>query len=99
MNYYKPELPNATISVVLGAISIPSCICYGILGLPLAIIAVVFGRKAMNLYQENPNAYRGYDTAQAGYILGIIGIVFNGFYFLLIVMGVVTSLTASSLGY
>jgi hypothetical protein len=35
----KQSLPNAKVSLVLGIFSIVTCICYGIIGLPLGIAA------------------------------------------------------------
>ena len=42
----RQNLPNATTSLVLGILSIVTCLCYGVIGLPLGIIAVVLGNKA-----------------------------------------------------
>jgi len=81
----KQRLPHATTSLVLGILSILTCICYGIIGLPLGIVAYVLGRKALHNYSENPEAYRLNRNAAAGKILGGIGIVVNLIYILLVI--------------
>ena len=47
----KQKLPNATTSLVLGILSIVTCICYGVIGLPLGIIAFILGNKAMKEFR------------------------------------------------
>jgi len=81
----KQKLPNATTSLVLGIISIVTCICYGVIGLPLGIIAVVLGQKSINLYKKNPEDYTNLGNATAGKITGIVGIILNILYLSFIV--------------
>ncbi len=76
----KSTLPNSTASLVLGILSIPTCLCYGVLGLILGIIAIVLGKNAQKKYNENPDSYTGEGNAKAGIITGIIGIVLNLVY-------------------
>ncbi|WP_064967591.1 CCC motif membrane protein [Tenacibaculum ovolyticum] len=73
----KQKLPNATIALVLGICSIITCCCYGVIGLPLGIVAFILGNKAIKLNNEYPNEYEGVNNATTGKILGIIGIIFN----------------------
>lgn len=81
----KQTLPNATVSLVLGIFSLLTCICYGVLGLPLGIAAFILGNKALKVYQNNPENYASSGNASAGKILGIIGIILNLIFILLIV--------------
>ncbi len=81
----KQPLPHAKTSLALGILSILTCICYGIIGLPLGIVAYVLGRKALRNYSENPEAYRLNRNAAAGKILGGIGVVVNLIYILLVI--------------
>ena len=76
-DFEEKALPNATAVLVLGIISIVTCCCYGIIGLPCGIIAVVLANKDSKLYHSNPQRYTGYSNVNAGKILGIIGIVLN----------------------
>lgn len=76
----RQSLPNATPSLVLGIISIITCFCYGIIGLPLGIAALVLGNKALKIYNESPENYSGSGNATAGKVTGIIGIILNLIY-------------------
>ncbi|MFD2567891.1 CCC motif membrane protein [Pseudotenacibaculum haliotis] len=76
----RSTLPNSTASLVLGILSIVTCICYGIIGLPLGIIAVILGAKAKKIFNENPDAYKSVGNASAGVVTGIIGIILNLIY-------------------
>ena len=81
----RQKLPNATTSLVLGILSLVTCICYGVIGLPLGIIAVVLGNKAIKEFNENPENYESAGNASAGKIMGIIGIILNTLFILTIV--------------
>ena len=85
MNLEKQNLPNATTSLVLGILSLVTCICYGIIGLPLGIIALVLGNKAIKEYNLNPENYKNVSNATGGKITGIIGIILNSIFILVIV--------------
>jgi len=81
-------LPNATIVLVLGIISIIGCCCYGILGLTCGIIALLMANSAIKLYKENPNFYTesSYKNINTGKICAIIGIIFSGLTVLAYIM-------------
>ncbi len=70
-------LPNATLILVMGILSIIGCCCYGAPGLIFGIVAVVLATKATKIYKQAPENYTGYGNVQAGKIMGIIGIVFS----------------------
>ncbi|WP_027125189.1 CCC motif membrane protein [Gelidibacter mesophilus] len=76
----KQQLPNATLILVFGILSIVTCCCYGIIGLPLGIIAVVLANKATAVYAADPELYTGFQNVKTGRILAIIGIALNGIY-------------------
>ncbi|WP_340074799.1 CCC motif membrane protein [Leptobacterium sp. I13] len=76
----KQKLPNSTLILVFGIVSIVTCCCYGVIGLIFGIIALVLGNKALKLYKENPEAYEGFNNVKTGRILAIIGIVLNVIY-------------------
>ena len=75
----QQSLPNATIVLVLGIVSIVLCCCYGILGLIPAIIALVLSKKDKALYAANPGLYTdsSFKNLNAGRICAIIGLVLN----------------------
>ena len=79
------SLPNATASLVLGILSIPTCCFYGI-GLVLGIIAIVLGKKAKKLHAEDPDAYTGIGNAKAGVITGTIGVILTSLYIIMIIV-------------
>ncbi len=71
----RQQLPNSTLILVLGILSVIGCCCYGIVGMILGIVAVVLANHASQLYHANPEIYIGYQNVKSGKILGIIGIV------------------------
>ena len=73
----QQKLPNATLILVFGIISIVTCCCYGVVGLILGIIAIVLAAKATKVYNESPELYTGYGNVKAGRILAIIGVILN----------------------
>lgn len=73
----KQTLPNSTLILVFGIISIIGCCCYGIAGLIFGIIAIVLANSATKTYMENPELYEGYQNVKIGKILAIIGVVLS----------------------
>ncbi len=68
-----PSSGMAIASMVLGIVSLVSCTCYGI-GLLFAIPAVICGHMAMKQIKESAVPIGGRGMAQAGLIMGYIGI-------------------------
>ncbi|AUS06173.1 CCC motif membrane protein [Pseudotamlana carrageenivorans] len=81
----QQKLPNSTLILVFGILSIPFCCCYGIISITLGIVAIVLASKASKLYAENPELYTGYQNVKVGKILAIIGIVLGVLYIAFIV--------------
>ncbi|MEP6260662.1 MAG: CCC motif membrane protein [Gillisia sp.] len=77
MELQKQQLPNSTLVLVFGILSIVGCCCWGIVGLVFGIIAMVMAQKATELYNANPEIYTGYSNVKTGKILAIIGIVLS----------------------
>jgi hypothetical protein len=86
------SLPNATIVLILGILSIPACCCYGILGLILGIIAWVLGNSEIKKFNLAPNMYTegSLKNARAGKVCGIIGTVLSALYIILIIVAIAT---------
>lgn len=80
----QQKLPNSTLILVFGIISIVTCCCYG-LGLIFGIIAVVLAKKATALYVENPEQYTGYSNVKTGRLLSIIGIILSAIYLIYVI--------------
>lgn len=81
----QQKLPNSTLILVFGILSIITCCCYGIVGLILGIVAVILAAKATKLYIESPELYTGYSNVKTGKILAIIGIILSVLYLLFVV--------------
>ena len=72
-----PAVPYSTSVLVLGILSIVICWCYGIVGIVLAIIALVQTKKAMLAYNASPGGYSlsSLNNLKAGKVCAIIGLV------------------------
>lgn len=81
-------LPNATTILVLGILSIVLCLCYGIVGLILGIIALVLAKKDKKLYADSPGAYTeaSFKNLNAGRICAIIGLSLSALYLIFYVV-------------
>lgn len=82
------NLPNATVVLTLGIISIAICWCHGFVGLILAIAALVLANKDLALYYNYPGKYtqNSYNNVKTGRTVAIIGLVLAGvFLFVLII--------------
>lgn len=73
----QQQLPNSTLVLIMGILSIVGCCCYGAPGLIFGIIAIVLASKATKIYKTAPETYSGYGNVQAGKIMGIIGVVLS----------------------
>ena len=82
MELNKQELPNATLILVFGILSIVGCCCYGVVGVIFGIITLVMANKAMEIYNADPEMYIGYQNVKIGRILAIIGLVLSGLFLL-----------------
>jgi multisubunit Na+/H+ antiporter MnhB subunit len=87
MEIQRQELPNSTLILVFGILSVIGCCCYGIVGLVFGIIAMLMAQKATNIYNENPEMYSGYQNVKTGKILAVIGIVLSA---LVLIVGIIS---------
>ncbi len=81
----KQTLPNSTLILVFGILSILGCCCYGILGLIFAIVAIIMAKKATAVYNENPELYSGFQNVKTGKILAIIGLILSIIYLVYVI--------------
>ncbi|OIP49075.1 MAG: hypothetical protein COZ75_12535 [Flavobacteriaceae bacterium CG_4_8_14_3_um_filter_34_10] len=86
----KQTLPNSTLILVFGIISIVTCCCYGIIGLVFGIIAIVLANKATKVYLQSPELYSGYTNVKTGKILAIIGVILNAIYLIIVIFYIAT---------
>ncbi|MGC1514873.1 MAG: CCC motif membrane protein [Maribacter sp.] len=73
----QQKLPNVTLILVLGIISIVLCWCYGILGLILSLIALILAMNTAKIYKLNPEDYTNYSALKTAKIVAIIGLALN----------------------
>lgn len=73
----KQQLPNSTLILIFGILSIIGCCCYGVLGIIFGIIALVMAKRATETYNAQPELYTGYQNVKTGKILAIIGLVLS----------------------
>lgn len=85
----KQSLPNSTLILILGILSIITCCCYGIIGLILGIITLVLAKSATREYVGNPELYSGYGNVKTGKVLAIIGIVLALIYIVIIIIMII----------
>ena len=76
----QQPLPNATTVLVLGIISIPGCLCYGLPGMICGIIALVLAGRDLKLYALMPDLYTpsSYGNLKAGRTCAIVGVIMSG---------------------
>ena len=89
-NPYQPPLPGMAIaSLILGIVSLPSCMCYGCPSLICGILACIFGTMMLNQVKEGtaPASARGISIA--GIICGAVGIVLSFCFWMIGVLGIV----------
>ena len=85
MELNKQELPNASLILVFGILSIVGCCCYGVVGVIFGIITLVMANKAIEIYNADPEMYIGYQNVKIGRILAIIGLVLSGLFLLTLI--------------
>lgn len=73
----KQQIPNGTLILIMGILSIIGCCCYGLPGLIFGIVAIILAGKATKVYMEAPENYSGFGNVKAGKIMGIIGVVLS----------------------
>ena len=81
----QQALPNATIVLILGILSIVTCCCYGVIGLILGIVALVLSKKDRALYAANVAYYTegSFKNLNAGRVCAIIGLILNILYLII----------------
>ncbi|GAA3580173.1 CCC motif membrane protein [Snuella lapsa] len=85
----QQKLPNSTLILVFGILSIVTCCCYGFIGLILGIVTIVLANKATQLYTANPELYTGYQNVKTGKILAYIGITLSVLYLIFVIWSIV----------
>ena len=84
----KQNLPNATLILVMGILSIVGACCYALPGFLFGIIGMVLAVKDTKLYKQDPDIYQNYGNVQAGKIMSIIGLILS-VLFIVVIIGVI----------
>jgi hypothetical protein len=89
-------LPNASISLIMGILSIVIC---G-LGVVLGIIGLVMANKDMALYRNNPGFYSeaSYNNTKTGRVCSIIGIILSSLAVLFYIIWIVVIINMAASG-
>jgi hypothetical protein len=94
-NQPLPTSGKAIASLVLGIVSIPACIFYGLPAIICGILAVVFYKSAMeqiNTGQSNPGSA---GLAKAGMICGFVGLGLGAIYFVIALIAIIVMIANS----
>tara|TARA_R110002111_G_scaffold244368_1_gene306468 strand:+ start:337 stop:678 length:342 start_codon:yes stop_codon:yes gene_type:complete len=92
---------KAIASMVLGIISIVTCMGYGIIGMPCAILAIIFAKKARLAIRAGTAPPSSQGMASAGRVCGWIGVVLNSFmliYLLVVIVILIIAAGAAAAG-
>lgn len=88
VNQSPINLPNSSAVLTLGILSIVLCWCHGILGMIMAIIALVLANRDLALLESNPDMYtqNSINNVKTGRTVAIIGLILAvAFLFILII--------------
>ncbi len=87
------ELPNATLILVFGILSIVFC---GLIGIGLGITALIMSNKAREEFAHNPGKYTtgSYSNMNGGRICGIIGLVLSSIVMVFVIIYVIVIFAA-----
>ncbi|MFO7718953.1 MAG: CCC motif membrane protein [Gillisia sp.] len=89
MEIERQQLPNSTLILVFGILSVIGCCCYGLVGLIFGVITLVLAKKASDTYVQNPELYIGYQNVRTGKTLAIIGISLSVIYIVILIVGLI----------
>ena len=86
----QPTSGLAVSSLVLGILSIPTCVCCGVPSLICGVLAIVFYYQVQNDIRSGRVSHQSSGMAMAGMIMGWIGIAFGVISLLLMVIANIT---------
>ncbi|MGW8064417.1 DUF4190 domain-containing protein [Streptomyces ziwulingensis] len=89
-----PQNGMGTAAMVLGILACCLFCLYGVVSLVLGVLAVVFGIKGRRRAEEGLASNHG--QAQAGFVMGIVGIVLGIAVIVLLAVGIVAAINSDS---
>ena len=91
-NAHSPQnqanLPNSSAVLTLGILSIVLCWCHGVIGIIMAVVALVLANRDLAAYHSNPAHYtdNSYRNVRTGRTVAIVGLILAAlFLFILII--------------
>lgn len=84
-NPYSQRCGKAIASMILGILSLMTCMFYGVPGLVCGILAIIFARQAREQVQQGQAPQFSLDFARAGRVCGWIGIGLSALFLVMIV--------------
>lgn len=93
-NNYQLQLPNSTVVLVLGILSVASCWCYGVVGIILGSIALFLAAKDRRRYLLEPEVYTpsSYKNLVAGRIIAVVGVALSSLFLAFVLVAVFSEL-------
>lgn len=90
---------RAITSMVLGIISIVTCFAYGLIGMPCAVLAIIFAKKARLAVQAGTAPATSLGMATAGKVCGWIGVGLNSIGLILFFVYIAIFIVAMFAGF
>ena len=94
----QESLPGASTALTMGIISVIGAVaCCGPFAAIFSIIGLSSAKKAIQIHEESPERYSGYESAKTGRILSYVGLALSiiMLVFLILYFGVIMALIAS----
>ena len=87
-NYIPAKtLPNSTLVLVLGIVSIVGCVMYGLPGIVCGILAISKHKEDKKVYEANPLGYEAsYKNSKIGKICGVVGLSLSILFLLIMIV-------------
>lgn len=84
----KQQLPNSTLILIFGIVSIVFSFCYGVIGVALGITALIISKRGKQMYEQNPALYDqgSYNNLNAGRICATIGLIVGSLVLILVIL-------------
>jgi ABC-type Fe3+ transport system permease subunit len=88
VNIKEEDIPHSKTVLILGIVSIPSCFCFGIVGVIIAFFTFYLHKKAILSYTSNSEKYRktSYNNLKTGKICATIGLILGLMYLLFVAL-------------
>ncbi|MAW65163.1 MAG: hypothetical protein CMD18_03105 [Flavobacteriales bacterium] len=88
VNIKGKDIPYSKTVLILGILSIPTCFCFGIVGVIIAFITFYLHKKALFSYTSNSEKYgkTSYNNLKTGKICATVGLILGLMYLLFVTL-------------